>query len=377
MTDVAMAVLGAAEGGVSPTVFKTLIRLSDGRELFYFDEVATDRSARDTRDLPATETNSLIRLDPVLDEWTVVASHRQSRTYLPPADECPLDPSTAERPTEIPASSYDVVVFENRFPSLAQGSVAESIGGAAPSFFASRPGNGRCEVVCFTSDHNSSFSALPFHRVRLVMDMWADRTAALSALPGVELVFPFENRGEEIGVTLHHPHGQIYAYPFLAPRVARQIAVAREHLAQTGKLICCEVVAAESAEERVVGSSEHWVAFVPFAARWPYEVHLYPRRHVADLTELTSVERDEFSVLYPDVLRRFDKLFDKPMPYISAWNQAPVHQERELGHLHLELFSSRRSATKLKFLAGSESAMGVFVNDVTPEDAARMLRDAL
>jgi UDPglucose--hexose-1-phosphate uridylyltransferase len=211
----------------------------------------------------------------------------------------------------------------------------------------------------------------------MVMDVWADRTATLAALPGVEQVFPFENRGEEIGVTLHHPHGQIYAYPFLTPRVARQVAVAAEHLARTGKLICCEVVGAESAAERVVGSSQHWVAFVPFAARWPFEVHLYPRRHVADLTELTADERDEFAALYPELLRRFDKLFDKPMPYISAWNQAPVHQGRELAHLHLELFSSRRSATKLKFLAGSESAMGVFVNDVTPENAARMLRDAV
>ena len=372
MTHAAMAVLGTAEE--TAPVFKTLIHLSDGRELFYFDEAETDRSAPDTRDLPTTHTNSLIRLDPVLDEWTVVASHRQSRTYLPPADQCPLDPSTEERPTEIPASSYDVVVFENRFPSLARGPMLD---GSAPALFNTQPGNGRCEVVCFTSDHNSSFSALSFRRARMVMDVWADRTATLAALPGVELVFPFENRGEEIGVTLHHPHGQIYAYPFLSPRVARQISVARDHLAKTGNLVCCEVVAAESAAERVVADSEHWVAFVPFAARWPYEVHLYPRRHVADLTELTSVERDEFATLYPDVLRRFDKLFDKPMPYISAWNQAPVHEGRELGHLHLELFSSRRSASKLKFLAGSESAMGVFVNDVTPEDAARMLRDAL
>jgi UDPglucose--hexose-1-phosphate uridylyltransferase len=373
MTDVAMAVLGSTEELGS--VFKTMIHLADGRELFYFDEVETDRSAPDTRDLPKTETNSFRRLDPVLGEWTVVASHRQSRTYLPPADECPLDPSTPQRPTEIPASSYDVVVFENRFPSLAQGPVPDHEPAAA--LLTTLPGNGRCEVVCFTSDHNSSFSALPPRRARMVMDVWADRTAALAALPGVEQVFPFENRGEEIGVTLHHPHGQIYAYPFLSPRLARQIAVAGDHLAATGNLICCEVVAAESAAERVVSSSQHWVAFVPFAARWPFEVHLYPRRHVADLTELTSAERDEFAVLYPEVLRRFDKLFDKPMPYISAWHQAPVNQGRELGHLHLELFSSRRSATKLKFLAGSESAMGVFVNDVTPEEAARMLRDAL
>jgi UDPglucose--hexose-1-phosphate uridylyltransferase len=374
VSDLPLQLLGSAGDSAIPTAHKTLIHLADGRELFYFDEVETDRSARDTRDLDTTTTHSVIRRDPILGEWTVVASHRQSRTYLPPADQCPLDPSGADRPTEIPASSYDVVVFENRFPSLAQG---PSGGPDDPGLFTALPGNGRCEVVCFTSDHNSSFSALPAHRVRMVVDVWADRTAALSALPGVEQVFPFENRGEEIGVTLHHPHGQIYAYPFLSPRVSRQIAVAREHLAATGNLVCCEVVAAEAGAERVIGSTEHWVAFVPFAARWPYEVHLYPRRHVADLTELTGAERDELAELFPDMLRRFDKLFDKPMPYIAAWHQAPVHEGRELAHLHLELFSSRRTATKLKFLAGSESAMGVFVNDVTPEMAAEKLRNAL
>ena len=136
-------------------------------------------------------------------------------------------------------------------------------------------------------------------------------------------------------------------------------------------------MAKELEDVRVVGATDHWVAFVPFAARWPYEVHLYPRRHVADLTELTAVERDEFSVLYPEVLRRFDKLFDLPMPYISAWNQAPVNDGRELGHLHLELFTIRRTATKLKYLAGSESAMGVFVNDILPEAAAEALRNAV
>jgi UDPglucose--hexose-1-phosphate uridylyltransferase len=372
--DGAVAVLGLPDEANLPAVIKTRIELSDGRELFYFDAVPTDRSAPDTRDLPTTHTNSLIRLDALTQEWTVVASHRQTRTHLPPANECPLDPSTPDRPTEIPASSYDVVVFENRFPSLARGPLAEEF---VTTGFTTEAGNGRCEVVCFTSDHNSSFSALPFERVRLVMDVWADRTAALSALPGVEHVAPFENRGEEIGVTLHHPHGQIYAYPFLGPRAARLLQVARAHHQLTGGLICCEVVAQELDDVRVVATNEHWVAFVPFAARWPYEVHLYPRRHVADLTELTAVERDDFSVLYPEILRRFDKLFDLPMPYIAAWNQAPVNEGRELSHLHLELFTIRRTATKLKYLAGSESAMGVFVNDILPESAAEALRHAL
>jgi UDPglucose--hexose-1-phosphate uridylyltransferase len=352
---------------------KTSIRLADGRELLYFDErEGIDRRARDTRKLTAAVTSSQIRRDPLREEWVIVASHRQDRTYLPPADQCPLCPSRDGRATEIPAADYDVVVFENRFPSLHSGPSPVPGGGPFPR----RRGTGRCEVVCYTSDHGGALARLPVGRIRTVVDVWADRTLELGAIEGVEQVFPFENRGEEIGVTLHHPHGQIYAYPFVAPVTARQLEVARAYRDAQGGCRSCSILAAEADGERVVGRAPGWLAFVPFAARWPFEVHLFPTRHLPDLAALEDAERDGLAALLKDVLGRFDALFDQPLPYMLACHQAPVRRDRDLAHLHLEAFSIRRTATKLKYLAASESGAGVFINDIAPEQAAEWLRAA-
>ncbi|NGO47770.1 galactose-1-phosphate uridylyltransferase [Streptomyces ureilyticus] len=348
---------------------KTSTRLADGRELIYYD--ARDdavRDAVDRRPLDPTVTTSQVRRDPLLGDSVAIASHRQGRTYHPPANECPLCPSEGDRLSEIPDSSYDVAVFENRFPSLAGDS-------------------GRCEVVCFTSDHDASFADLTEEQAGLVLEAWTDRTAELSHLPSVEQVFCFENRGAEIGVTLGHPHGQIYAYPFTTPRTALMLRSLAAHKEATGgENLFDDVVARELADgDRIVLDAEHWVAFVPYAAHWPYEVHLYPKRRVPDLLGLDEDARTEFPQVYLELLRRFDRIFgegEPPTPYISGWHQAPFGTLEEFEGvsrddfaLHLELFTIRRTSGKLKFLAGSESGMSVFINDVPPETAAQRLRE--
>ncbi|WP_031481477.1 galactose-1-phosphate uridylyltransferase [Streptomyces bicolor] len=347
---------------------KTSTRLADGRELIYYDlRDDTVRDAVDRRPLDRTVTTSEVRHDVLLGDSVAIASHRQGRTYHPPADECPLCPSEGDRLSEIPDSSYDAVVFENRFPSLAGDS-------------------GRCEVVCFTSDHDASFADLTEEQARLVLDAWTDRTSELSSLPCVEQVFCFENRGAEIGVTLGHPHGQIYAYPFTTPRTALMLRSLAAHKDATGgENLFDAVLERELADQRIVLESEHWVAFVPYAAHWPYEVHLYPKRRVPDLLALDEEARSEFPKVYLELLRRFDRIFgegEPPTPYIAAWHQAPFGQledfegvMREDFALHLELFTIRRTSGKLKFLAGSESGMSVFINDVPPERAAERLRE--
>ncbi|MGW3648172.1 galactose-1-phosphate uridylyltransferase [Streptomyces sp. NPDC000878] len=350
---------------------KTSTRLADGRELIYYDlRDDTVRDAVDRRPLERTVTTSQVRRDPLLGDSVAIASHRQGRTYHPPADECPLCPSEGDRLSEIPDSSYDVAVFENRFPSLAGDS-------------------GRCEVVCFTSDHNSSFADLTEEQTRLVLEAWTDRTSELSHLPSVEQVFCFENRGAEIGVTLGHPHGQIYAYPFTTPRTALMLrSVAAHKEATGGENLFDDILEKELAGERLVLATDHWVAFVPYAAHWPYEVHLYPRRRVPDLLGLDEEARTEFPKVYLELLRRFDRIFgegEPPTPYIAAWHQAPFGTLEEFDGaaavnrddfaLHLELFTIRRTSGKLKFLAGSESGMSVFINDIQPESAAQRLRE--
>ncbi|KJK55839.1 galactose-1-phosphate uridylyltransferase [Saccharothrix sp. ST-888] len=361
---------------------KTTAKLADGRELIYFDaDDAAPRDSTDLRPLESTTAHSEVRLDPATGDRVTIAAHRQGRIHHPPADECPLCPSRDGRLGEIPAADYDVVVFENRFPALALG--AGTAGGGAGPLHVSSPGTGRCEVVCFTADHDLSFADLGEAKAGLVLDAWIDRTAELAALPGVRQVFCFENRGAEIGVTLAHPHGQIYAFPFTTARTAKMAGRAAAHRARTGRNLFEDLLAAELADPvRVVLAGEHWTAFVPYAARWPYECHLYPNRRVADLTRLTGPERSEFPQLYLELLRRFDRLFIQggqtapvaPTPYIAAWHQAPTLGGGELA-LHLELFTIRRTVGKLKFLAGVESGMDTFINDVSPEAAAQRLRE--
>lgn len=378
-----------AHDATTHSMRKTSTTLADGRELIYYDDTepylsgGATRDLVDTRALSPSMSQSQMRFDILTGEWIVIAAQRMDRTFLPPADASPLAPSRPDRPaTEIPAADYDVVVFENRFPSLsetaAQQSLPTEVDGEA--LWSLAPGTGRCEVICFASDPDTSFVALELSRVRTIIDVWADRTTALSAIPGVAQVFCFENRGKEIGVTLTHPHGQIYAYPYLPPRTDALIRQSRKHFERTGRVLLADVLAAElRSGRRIVVDAEHWVAYVPAASRWPVEVHLAPRRDVADLAELTGAERDELAVVYRGLLRGVDAFFEgvDEVPYIAAWHQAPVGADRELGRLHLQLFSMMRSPGRMKFLAGSESAMGAWINDTTPERIADRMREVL
>jgi UDPglucose--hexose-1-phosphate uridylyltransferase len=351
---------------------KTTVTLADGRELIYFGAIP-QRPADypDQRQLAAVHVQSQARWDRLLGEWVVIASHRQDRTFQPADDQCPLCPSTAGSRTEIPAPEYEVVVFENRFPTFKTAQAA----GSRHGLLASRPAAGRCEVVCFSQRHTASFADLSPGQAATVMAAWADRSSELARQPGVEQVYCFENRGAEIGVTLSHPHGQIYAYPYITPRTDRMLASCASYRRETGNNLFDDLLAAEEADSsRIVLRGTHWTAFVPFAAHWPYEIHMYPRRRVPGLAALAGDARAEFCELYLDLLRRFDRLFDRPAPYISAWHQAPVRRGGDDFALHLELFTVMRAPGKLKYLAGSESGMGAFANDIAPEAAADRLR---
>jgi UDPglucose--hexose-1-phosphate uridylyltransferase len=352
-------------------------RMADGRELIYFDDADTrlgpDRSA-DLRTLDPRPQTPVMRQDPLTGEWISIAEARQNRVFLPPSDQDPLAPATPANPSEVP-DNYDVVVFENRSPSFGPGMTDGYTDAELTSIGIGRslPAIGRCEVVCFSPESFGSFGSLTESRARTVIEAWADRTAALSALPGVREVFPFENRGEAIGVTLHHPHGQIYSYPYVTPRTRRLL----ESIDRFEGDLFASILEFESASERVVLRGEHWIAYVPYAARWPIEVHMLPLRQVADFAGTTDEERDELATLYLRLLRGVDALYESPTPYIAAWHQAPTDVGRDTVRLMLQLTSPRRAADKLKYLAGSESGMGAWIGDVVPEASAAAIRDAI
>ncbi|TPX06475.1 galactose-1-phosphate uridylyltransferase [Schumannella luteola] len=366
-------------------------RLADGRELIYFDDADTTLGPErrlDTRTLDARPETATMRLDVLTGEWVSIAAARQNRVVNPSAALDPLAPQSDDNPSEIP-DLYDVAVFENRSPSFGPALAGAStdpvdapVAADAPQGLAdlatlgygrTRTSVGRCEVVCFSPEAEGSFGTQTPSRARTVIEAWAHRTAALSALPGVEQVFPFENRGAAIGVTLPHPHGQIYSYPYITPRTQRLLA----SLDELGPDMFDRILDSERDSSRVLLAGEHWTAFVPFAARWPLEIHLVPHRHVPDFAATSDAERDELAQVYLRLLRGVDAIYGDPTPYIAAWHQAPVNVARDSARLHLQLTSPRRGRDKLKYTAGSEAAMGAWIGDIRPEAAAETIRAAI
>lgn len=353
--------------------------LADGRDLLFFDLPAHHTTPLpDRRPLPPhTGVQPQMRLDRTTGEWVIVAAQRQQRTHLPPPDQCPLCPGPSGLSSEIPADDYDVVVFENRFASLTgAGDAPWCPPSLAGSGFIDAAGHGRCEVVCFSSDHGGSFAALDHRQARLVVEAWRHRTADLMTRPGIEQVFCFENRGEEIGVTLSHPHGQIYGYPSLTPRTEAMMRAAAAHRASHGTNLFTDLLEHEVADgSRIIDRTETFTVFVPFAARWPVEVHIYPNRFVRNLLELDEEELGAFTRIYQQTLQRLDRMYGEPLPYMSGLHQYTADDRQQEGRFHVQVISTRRSATKLKYLASSESIMGAYINDVAPEALALTLRE--
>jgi UDPglucose--hexose-1-phosphate uridylyltransferase len=312
------------------------------------------------------------RLNELRGEEVVYAIHRQERTFLPTRRHCPLCPTRpgggAEAETEIPFPAFEIAVFENRFPAF------------------ERP-HGAAEVVVYTDDHDASFGTLAPERAEALMWVWRHRYLELGARADVEYVLIFENRGVEVGVTLHHPHGQIYGYPFLPPVPALELA-ADERL---GGCAPCALLRRELEDgQRVVYENDALVTYVPYAARWAYEAHVTLREHRPSLLDCEPEELRALAVGLQALARGYDALFERPFPYVMVLHQAPTAgappcAERGAaapvgaarGHLHVEFYPPLRTAHKLKYLAGSEQGAGTFISDTLPEESAAALREAI
>jgi UDPglucose--hexose-1-phosphate uridylyltransferase len=347
----------------------------DGRKLWLYSRVPMVPVVATTVPSPSAVpvvAASHMRRHPLTQEWVIYAAHRQDRTFLPSAAANPLAPTVdSERPTELPMGDYDVAVFENRFPTLARhAEPAPGVPGIETA-----PATGICEVVVFSQDPATSLATLPVDHVALILDVFAARTDAMRA-QGVKYVLPFENRGQEMGVTLHHPHGQIYGYDFI-PRVqANALENLRVHHRSHGKDMVSTLAADERARGvRVVTSRSIITAFTPPFARFPYEVWIAPARPAPFLSSLTVEERREMAECLREILQRMDGLWKMQMPYLMTINQAPTDGfDYPEWTVRIEIWPIRRAPNKLKFLAGTELGAGVFASDVLPEAAATALR---
>ena len=318
---------------------------------------------------------SELRYHPFLDQWVITATHRQDRTFHPPDGYCPLCPTKPGGfPTEIPQAEYDIAVFENKFPSLFADPPEPTV--ETHAFTPVRPSNGACEVVCYSSDHDATFATLPLSQIKKLARVWKDRYIELGKREEVQYVFIFENKGKETGVTLSHPHGQIYAYPFIPPipqqELKEELLVWEAYEVPLMK----EVLYNETIEgKRVFYENERFLCFVPFFARYPFESYVVPKEHIRSLAFMDDACLDDLAEAMHVVTKKYDALFGFSMPYIMAMHQEPTMPGYEYNWFHVEFYPPYRTASKLKYLAGSEAGAGAFINDTLPEETAAQLRD--
>jgi UDPglucose--hexose-1-phosphate uridylyltransferase len=354
-------------------MYKQRLQKPDGRDLTLYSR----RPIAD--DLVPTSPNATrqpsyphMRWHPLRGEWVSYASHRQNRTFLPPPEYNPLAPTTSrDTPTELPAGDYDIAVFDNLFATM-----QPEVGPVPELSVPTRPGQGACEVVVFSQSPEGSLGALPLDHLTLLIDVWADRYEALAARPEIQYVMPFENRGTEVGVTLQHPHGQIYAFPFVPPLPARELAQQKAYWDKHGRGLLADLIAEERADgRRLLYDGDGAVAFVPACARYIYEVWVAPNRPVPSLAELDQAERVDLARALKTVLLKFDGLWQRPFPYLMVFHQAPTDGATyPEAHAHIEFYPAYRSEGRLKYLAGCEMGAGMFTNDSIPEEKAAELR---
>jgi len=318
---------------------------------------------------------SELRWNPVLEQWVITATHRQDRTYKPPKDFCPLCPTKPGKvETEIPAQDFEIAVFENMFPSLQRCAPDPAVPGN--SFYRVKKAAGICEVVVYTPSHSTTLAEQPVEKIFQLGCVWQDRFRELGDRDYIKYVFIFENKGEVIGVTLHHPHGQIYAFSYVPPVIQRELESTGRYWKKNRRCLFCDILRKEISErKRLVAQNSRFAAFIPFFARYPYEVHIFSRKHLESLDQFSREDIWQMAEILKTVLVKYDKLFGFSLPYMMVMHQSPTDGRKYPGcHWHIEFYPPYRTAEKLKYLAGCESGAGSFINDTLAEEKAEELR---
>lgn len=284
--------------------------------------------------------------------------------------------------TEIPESDYDIVVFENKFPTFNKNPDrvdSEKLNIGSDFLYKLKESKGICEVVCYTSGHNLYLEDLPLKKINNLINVWRDRYLVLGEEEFIKYVLIFENKGEEIGVTLSHPHGQIYAFSYVPPVVLEELRSSKKFYRKNKKCLHCKIVEMELRDSsRIIASNKDFIAFIPFYARWPYEVHIYCLRHLGSLCELDDREVTSLSKIIKELVNRYNKLFNLRMPYVMIIHQNPTDgKDYPYYHFHFEFYPPYRTKNKLKYLAGCELGAGTFINDTLPEEKAAELRSII
>ncbi|WOC31358.1 MULTISPECIES: galactose-1-phosphate uridylyltransferase [Caproicibacterium] len=311
-----------------------------------------------------------LRWNPFLQDWHMIASNRQNRPQMP-KDYCPFCPSFGNVP------DYEVLEYDNDFPALTQNPPTPD--DVATDFFKTAPNYGKCEVILYSPGHTTTLPELSDSHMRKLVDLWCERFAKMAEDEKIKYVFPFENRGEAVGVTMPHPHGQMYGYSFIPKRIQLESGSARKYYEENGSCLFCDTLQNERKEQkRVIFQNGHFTVYLPFYSDYPYGVYIMANRHVAYLTDLTDAEKDSLGITIRDTVGMLDALFGYRFPYMMCMYSAPVNSgdySKDF-HYHIKFFPPMRSAEKQKFNASSETGAWANCNPTCPEDTSAQLREA-
>lgn len=312
-----------------------------------------------------------LRWHPLTRDWVMIASNRQDRPQMP-KDWCPFCPGSGKVPDD-----YEVYEYDNDFPALSQNPPEPD--DVANDFFRVKPAYGKCEVILYSPGHTVTLPELSVEHIEKLVDLWIERFQAISSDPKIKYVFIFENRGETVGVTMPHPHGQIYGYSFVPKKIELELASAREYKKEKGSCIFCDMRREElAAQKRIIFQDEHFTVFLPFFTEYPYGVYIISNRHCQNIAEFTAQEKASFAKTLRNTVGMLDSLFGYRFPYMMCMHNAPVNGEdtSEYYHFHVEFFPPMRSETKIKYNASSETGAWAHCNPTCPEDTAEELRQA-
>lgn len=313
-----------------------------------------------------------LRYNPLLRDWTMVSAKRQNRPDLA-KDFCAFCPGSGKVPDD-----YDVYLFHNDFPVLSHNPPQpDDVGG---SLYKTNEAYGKCEVVLYSPDHHATIPDLSREHMNKVVQLWSDTYAKLEKDPEHKYVMIFENRGEEVGVTMHHPHGQIYAYPFIPLKVKKELESCKDYFVENDRNMFDDMIAEEKRfGERVVLESEHFIAYIPFFTDYPYGVHVVAKENKMAITEFNEVEKEELGKLLQELVGGMDRVYNRLFPYMMVMHQRPSNSEdtSDYYRFHIEFYPPLRDKDKIKYNASSETGGWAAANPTKVEDTAVILKNSI
>lgn len=320
------------------------------------------------------------RWNPLLDTWTMVATNRQHRPHLP-KDYCPFCPKDNKA-----LPKYDVLAYENDFPVMSLGkSEARSPKSEVNTNTVFKRGEavGKCEVILYSPEHDKQLHQLSDEHVLKIVELWAERFKVLSKDIRVKYIFEFENRGEEVGVTIHHPHGQLYAYSFIPVKIREELDNSKKYFQKHKRNLFADLNAAEKKyKKRVVLENKSFVAYIPYFTDYPFGVFVVSKKLKGNITQFTLAEKKDLADMLKKLNAGFDKIYDRQFPYMMCLHQTPVNEKKYAGAadyyaFHIEFYPPLRAADKIKWYAGSEMGAGAAANPLDVDECASILRSCL